>query len=942
MIRSPFNTLGITLLALTAAHVSLGIDIKSDTDSSPVEDAAAAENYTPPSSNRLRFNFNPDWKFIKKDVAGAEKVEVDDRSWTDVSLPHTYNDVDSFNEWRSHSPKNPPLEKMERSFAGKTWYRKHFKLDAAWSGRKVFLEFEGIRNTGKFYINSQSVGMHSDQISPCGLDITDQVKFGAENVIAVQIDNDMLAKDPAGYSYGWSADAFYPNFGGIFKDVSLHITDKLHQTLPLYSNLKTSGVYVYAEKIDTGAGTADLTVESEVANAYDEPRAPSFEFWVVDCEGKEVLRKSAPARAVSAGGKTKFTATAPMTGIHFWSPDYPYLYRVFSALKVAGKLVDVVRSPLGVRKVTFSAKEGLKLNGHPIYLKGYAPRTTMEWAVTGIPQDWMTEYDYKLMKANHANFIRPMHVAPCRNQVESADKFGIILACPAGNGEGDDSDTPQGNARWKDRVEVMRDVTIYFRNNPSIIFYEASNSGVTVKHMQDMVDVRNEWDPKGGRFCGTRATDKTTEAVKEYASPMDGPHSSTLMPEWDAEYARAESPRRIWDKYTPFLDYSGKQVVGGYIKVATPIHIEATAAKLGDGIYEYPEDAFRLNSSEDLALNNLRKYWDRYKLSAFVLPEEERLTKGVCVGGAKIIFSDSNSHGRMYDMEVARVTGVLDGVRLPKESYFAMQVAHNEQPQVHILGHWNYPEGTVKTVWVVCNTDKVKLATYDEKGKLIKDYGWGERDVTDARFSPINQYAFKFKDVVWQPGKIEAVAYNGETQVARQEKVTAGPPANIKLTPVTGPGAFRADGADIAMINVEVVDEKGRRCSTDEGRIDFEPKGAGAFLGGYNSGIRFSKFKNYLNTEAGINRVFVRATRNPGDFTLTATRSGLPPATIKITSEPFGSKDGLTTVYPRAYGHVLGAEPAAVRDDAPMLERKASTALSTSGVMREFGFIRNE
>ena len=110
--------LGPTLLALAAAQLSLGGAIKSDTTSGPVENASAV-NYTPPASNRLRFNFNQDWKFIKQDVAGAEKVEFDDKSWADVSLPHTYNDVDSFNEWRSHSPKN--LFFVSRKCLGEKW-----------------------------------------------------------------------------------------------------------------------------------------------------------------------------------------------------------------------------------------------------------------------------------------------------------------------------------------------------------------------------------------------------------------------------------------------------------------------------------------------------------------------------------------------------------------------------------------------------------------------------------------------------------------------------------------------------------------------------------------------------------------------------------------------------------------------------------------------------
>jgi beta-galactosidase len=898
-------------------------------------------NYTPPASHRLRFNFNPDWKFTKENIPEANKPEFDDHAWSDVSLPHTFNDTDTFRRWISTDRTEKGGEPREKFFEGKVWYRKHFTLDPAWAGRKVFLEFQGVRNTGVFYVNGVLVGTHQDQIAPCGLDITAQAKFGADNVIAVQVDNNMLAKSPSGFSYGWSSQAFYPNFGGLFTDAILHVADKLHQTLPLYGNLKTSGVYVYATDIDTEKRTAMFTAEAEVANERANAEQVVLEAWIVDRSGAVVLRRESAPLAFAAGQTAKITVSAPLAGVHFWSPDFPYVYRVFTALKVGGQIIDVCRNPLGVRTLSFNPADGLKLNGHPIYLKGYAPRTTMEWAVTGIPQDWMTEYDYKLMRENNAYFIRPMHVAPRRNQVESADRFGIIMTCPAGNGEGDDPNTAQGNARWHDRVAVMRDVTIAFRNNPSVLFYEGSNSGLSAAHMSDMVAVRDEWDPHGGRLCGTRSTDQGTEYIKEYESQMDGSFRSATMPAWDAEFARAESPRRVWDKYTPVLNQQGEPTLGGYLKIASSAHVKATAAGTGDGIYEYPVDAFRLNSSEDLALNNILKYYDRYKLSAFVLPVADRLDKGVTVGGAKIIFADSNSHGRMKNLEVDRVSGVLDAVRLPKESYYAMQVAHNEQPQVHILGHWNYPAGTVKPVWVVSNAAKVRLAAYDENGALLKDYGWGVRDVANAKSDRVNAYAFKFADVAWQPGKIEAVAFNGSAEVAREAKTTAGPPAALRLSLVAGPGAFRADGADIAMIDVEVVDAKGRRCPTDQARVDFAASGAGVFLGGYNSGIQGSTRRNYLNTESGINRVFVRAMRTAGVFTLTATRAGLAPATLTLASEPFNVTGGLATEWPRRYGYVLGVEPPAVRDTGAVARVPAAAArpaAASMDVLREFAY----
>ena len=95
-------------------------------------------------------------------MTGADKPEFDDSKWSDVSLPHTFNDVDTFRE----KEKLPKGEKEIRQWSGVVWYRKHFTLDAAWEGRKVFLELEGIRNSGTFYVNGKMIGTTPTRSAP--------------------------------------------------------------------------------------------------------------------------------------------------------------------------------------------------------------------------------------------------------------------------------------------------------------------------------------------------------------------------------------------------------------------------------------------------------------------------------------------------------------------------------------------------------------------------------------------------------------------------------------------------------------------------------------------------------------------------------------------------------------------------------------------------------
>ena len=131
--------------------------------------------------------------------------------------------------------------------------------------------------------------------------------------------------------------------------------------------------------------------------------------------------------------------------------------------------------------------------------------------------------------------------------------------------------------------------------------------------------------------------------------------------------------------------------------------------------------------------------------------------------------------------------------------------------------------------------------------------------------------------------------------MAQEELTTAGPPAQIRLTPITAPQGLQADGQDVALIDVEVVDAKGQRVPTDDARVDFTFDGPGVWRGGYNSGKIDSTNNLYLNTECGINRVAVRSSLSAGTITVTASRTGLKPAQVKIVSKPVKIVDGLVT-----------------------------------------------
>ena len=824
--------------------------------------SVVAATYSSPSSPRTDYDFNPGWKFFKGDITNAEQVAFDDSKWADVSAPHTYNDVDSYAHIISHSGGD------RNAYAGVAWYRKHFKLPAGAHDGKVFLEFEGLKQAGRFWINGKFVGKFENGVSACGLDLTDFVNFGdKENVIAVKVDNSNDYKEEAtGTDYEWMGRAFNPNYGGLNHDIVLHLTGKVYQTLPIYENLKTTGTYIYGSNFSIKERTCGVKVEAQVRNESGDQQSVTLSASVIDADGNVCATFQSDAVDLVSGQTEVLTADGKLANVKFWSDESPYLYDVYSVLTVNDKVVDVQKIRTGFRKVEFkggAGTGGVYLNDKFVWLTGYAQRSSDDWAGLGEAYpDWMHDYNADLIRSTHANYIRWMHISPQAIDVRACDKSGIVEVCPAGDKELDVT-----GRKWEQRKEVMRDSIIYYRNHPSIVFWEAGNNSITPQHMQEMVDLRKELDPNGGRAMGCRTlTNKDATPIAEYFGVMIGqdPRTDHLAsksemfraysaerrdraPFIETEDFRDESARRFWDDFSP-------------------PHF---------GFKKGPDDTYAWNS-ETFCLAAAGRYYD-YVLNKISNTDPAHSKWS---GYASIYWSDCNGDGRQDSSEVCRVSGKVDSVRLPKQAYYVYRVMQSAAPDLHIIGHWNYPTNTTKSIYVAAShCDSVELFVNGKSKGVVS--------------TPTNGFIFAFPQIQFAPGKISAVAKASGKTVAQDEILTAGEPTALKLTPHTGPFGLQADGSDVAFFDVEVVDAQGRRCPTDEARVDFKLEGPAIWRGGYNSGKTNSVNNLWLDSECGINRVAIRSTLKPGVIKLTANREGLTPATVNLNSAAVKIIDGL-------------------------------------------------
>lgn len=756
-------------------------------------------------------------------------------------MPHAFNEDEAF---------KLSIEQLTDTVV---WYRKSFQIPELKSNQKVFVEFEGVRQRGDFYLNGHYLGRHENGVMAVGFDLTPHIKEG-ENVIAVRTDNDWMYREEGTNSkFQWNDRNFNANYGGIPKNVFLYVTDNVYQTLPLYSNLKTTGVYVYAQDFDIQGRKATIHAESEVRNDSKATRQFSYQVTILDADGKLMKTFQGDKVTLKAGETKTVKASAILHNLHFWSWGYGYLYTVKTALKDDNnQIFDEVSTRTGFRKTRF-AEGKIWLNDRVIQMKGYAQRTSNEWPAVGLSVPaWLSDFSNDLMVKGNANLVRWMHATPWKQDVESCDRVGLIQAMPAGDAEKD-----REGRQWEQRVELMRDAIIYNRNNPSILFYECGNKAISREHMIEMKAVRDKYDPFGGRAIGSREMLDIREA--EYGGEMLYINRSEHHPMWATEYCRDEGLRKYWDEYS------------------YPFHKE------GDGPLYKGQPATDYNRNQDeLAITMIARWYDYWR-------ERPGTGNRVSSGGTKIIFSDTNTHYR--GAENYRRSGVTDAMRIEKDAFYAHQVmwdgwVDTEKDQTYIIGHWNYPDNTVKPVQVVSTGEEVELFL---NGNSL---GKGKRQYN---------FLFTFDNVAFKPGKLEAVSYNkAGKEISRYAVNTAGEPASLKLTAIQNPEGFHADGADMTLIQVEVVDKDGQRCPLDNRTIQFTLKGQAEWRGGIAQGKNNHILDTNLPVECGINRALIRSTTAAGKVTLTAQAKGLLSASLTLETVPVKVTGGLSTYLPQA------------------------------------------
>ncbi|WP_071130509.1 glycoside hydrolase family 2 [Enterococcus timonensis] len=918
-----------------------------------------------------------------QDAAGNYfyQANYQEENWQEITIPHTFNDADLF--------KNRIRDAGSSQKRTMAFYRNWLEVPENRRDQKVLLEFFGVRQTCYCYVNGELAGFYEAGVAPFGFDISEFIIAGQKNLIAIATDNtttreipfciaetpnnadavpgsylqsqeETVDKSREGVGYFWNCNDFNPSLGGLSKPIKVHFKPNVYLTLPLYSNLQTKGCYIYPDKIDLQTGLTTLSLTAEIRNESTENVSAYLQVDVCDLDNRVLYTFSGHPKKVSPVGKIKasksiipedayiwdkqkngyqaiedeakilptrisseliseLTAQSGDLPLRLWSIVDPYLYRVKISLIVNDEKYDEAIIETGFRKIDYDPQQGILLNGTPIWLRGYAQRATNEWAAIGQGTPWLRDFDAQLIKESNANHIRFMHVAGSVEDIQAYDRHGVVVTQPAG-----DKERENFGRQWDQRVELMRDVIIAFRNHPAIFFWEAGNNSISKEHMREMRLLKEQLDSNNDRFMGCR-TINTEEVLNEseYVGTMLNRHAAKFLaqhgPIMETEYSREEAPKRIWDDFTPpDYDYRNKY--------------------LGQGGKKQPGMDFYDLTSEDLTIATARGYSEFFN---------DRITgasnKDLYAGCAALCWTDSAQHGRQSFSENARMSGRVDPIRLKKQNFYVFQTMQSDQSAVKIVGHWNYPPLTDKTYWY--EEKRFNGSFYEGTGELkqrdphkktlyvVASYNIKKvellinGELVGQCQKPISTFIFPFENIdVTRNGKIEALAYDFSDQLVAEDIIeTTGKPSRLRLTPKTSPIGWTADGYDLALVDVEVLDDQGRVCVLSSDKIEFSTTGAANFLGGYNSG-RFDGFdhndsvihQNHVYAECGVNRVFLRSGKKGGNVKLTAEMAGLPVAelTLMMESKPLLSLDKRYAAV--NYENYLSVAPIAKKEFTPI------------------------
>jgi beta-galactosidase len=579
-------------------------------------------------------------------------------------------------------------------------------------------------------------------------------------------------------------------------------------------------------------GTAALGLGTVVQNQGAQAENCRVRWQIVDAAGKVVATADAAPQSIAPDGSVAFAANANITNPALWSLEAPNMYSAVVTVESGGKARDAERVSFGIRSITWDAGKGFFLNGKSVKIKGTCNHHDHAGVGAALP-DRLQWYRLRTLKDMGGNAVRTSHNMPTPEWVEACERMGMMMMCETRLM----SSNPEGMAQLETMVKR-------YRNSPAIILWSMGNEEWTmmpqpqgVRVIDDMIARTHELDPT--RLCSAAVNAAFESHFPEQLDVMGFNYNLKVHDDYHKAHPKQPS-------------------VGS----------ETASTVSTRGIYSTDKlrnqvSAYDLNHTD---WSELAEEWWKFYAA------REWLSGGFAWTGF-----DYRGEPTPYGWpSINSQFGIVDMCGFPKDNFYYYKAWWGAEPVLHLFPHWNWAgrEGEPVPVWVHSNLDSVEL--------FLNGNSLGSKNV-----EPLTHLEWKVK---YEPGVLEARGTKAGKVVLTEKRETTGEAESIRLT--ADRNEISADGEDIAVLRVEVLDQEGRAIPTAANMISFKVSGEGSLIGVGNGDPNCQESDKAPKRSLfnGLAQVIVQANKTPGTITVEAytepyPRPKLPSAQVTITTK---------------------------------------------------------